>query len=112
MGPPFQKIMSDHRFAAYDPDTREKIAAYRTQPDDALIGPILLGISRYYVPPEAEIPPDATPEQIFAVAATESLTLMEIILDVQDAFSVRFAEADLQRVHSMSDMVALIRDKR
>ncbi|MGH8046313.1 MAG: hypothetical protein ACREKL_03625 [Chthoniobacterales bacterium] len=104
--------MTDHRFAAYDDATREKIADYQTQPDDALIEPILLGISRYYVPPEAVIPPDATPEQIFAIAAMEALTLMEIILDVQDAFSVRFAEADLQHVHSMSDMVALIRDKR
>ncbi len=99
------------RFSAHDPATREAIAAYQTHGDPTLIEPILHGLARYYIPPEAGLQPGATAEQTFALAAAESLTLMELILDVQDAFEIRFEESELQRVTTLPALTELIRAK-
>ena len=99
------------RFAAHAPATRDAIAAFQSGHDPALIEPILLGLARYYVPPEAGLSPDATPEETYTLAATESLTLMEMILDVQDAFEIQFQESDLQRITTFPALIDLIRAK-
>jgi acyl carrier protein len=103
--------MTHHRFDAYHPETRALLEQYRAAPDPELIAPLLDGISRYYLPEDAGLDKSATTEERYAFAAQDSLTLMEIILDVQDAFELRIPDSDLREVTSFTTFLALIRQK-
>ena len=100
----------DERFLNFSPPTLEAIRAYRQSRDPKLVGTIVQGIVEKYLPPEIR---DRAPEAMKALNAfgIESVTLMEIILDIQDALEIVITDAELRSLRNFDDATKLLREK-
>jgi acyl carrier protein len=104
--------MSDEfRFASYDPELRRLILEFHQKPDSALVVPIVRRIIKHYLPKESAVTVDLALESSLADLGLDSLTLMEITLDVQDAFNTAFTNEELQGLRSFSEINSLIDQK-
>jgi len=104
--------MSDpFRFAAYDANTQHSIAQFQEKPEAALVVPILRGIISHYLPKDSPRDVESLLEESVSALGLDSLTLMEITLDVQDAFGASFSDEDLRHMTSFSEIAGLI-DRR
>lgn len=103
--------MTQPRFQGLEPETQANISAFLEKPDTALIAPILLDLVRFYIPPDSSLPDNAPPEEIFALASTDSLTFLEIILDIQDAFEITIQDAEFNQLTSLPEIETLIFSK-
>jgi acyl carrier protein len=102
-------IMNDEfRFASYDAELRRQIIAFHAKPDQALVIPILKRIVQHYLPKHSTITADLVMEDSLAAAGLDSLTLMEITLDVQDAFGTTFTDDELRHLKSFSEITSLL----
>ena len=101
--------MSDEfRFASYDEELRRQIIAFHAKPDPALVIPILKRIVQHYLPKHSALTAELVMEDSLAAVGLDSLTLMEITLDVQDAFGMTFTDDELRHLKSFSEITALI----
>ena len=100
----------EERFLNFNPTTVEAICAYRRRPDPKLVSSIVHGIIEKYLPPEMR---DRTPDAMKSLNAfgIESVTLMEIILDIQDALDLVITDAELRTLHSFDEATKLLSDK-
>jgi acyl carrier protein len=53
----------------------------------------------------------ATEETSFAELAIESLTMFEIVMDIQDALDIEIADAELRSLATLGDLMRLLREK-
>jgi 3-hydroxyacyl-[acyl-carrier-protein] dehydratase len=104
------EIEIKERFFNFDPATITAICDYQKQPNPDLVPVIVNGIIAKYLPPELrERAPEAM--QSFNVFGIESVTLMEIILDIQDALNLVITDAELRSLHSFEEASKLLTDK-
>jgi len=99
------------RFASYDAELRRLIVEFHEKPDKALVIPIVRRIINHYQPKERKISSDAPMDQPLAELGLDSLTLMEVTLDVQDAFQTTFNDEELKGLRSFSEITALIDER-
>ena len=101
-------MSDDFRFASYDAELRRQIGEFHQKPDKALVVPIVRRIINHYLPKDRKISVDAAMEHSLAELGLDSLTLMEVTLDVQDAFQTTFSDEELRGLTSFSEMTSLI----
>jgi acyl carrier protein len=98
----------EFRFASYGAETKKCIAQFRATSDFALVAPILHGIVAYYLPKESTLTVEDVVTQPLTALGLDSLTLMEITLDVEDAFGVTFTDDELRGLRAFSEIAELI----
>jgi 3-hydroxyacyl-[acyl-carrier-protein] dehydratase len=100
----------NERFLNFNPRTVEAIRAYRARRDPQLVHPIVHGIIEKYLPPDMR---DRASQAMTSLNAfgIESVTLMEIILDIQDALDLVITDAELRGLRGFDDATRLLSDK-
>ena len=100
----------EERFLNFSPQTLEVIREYRRSRDPQLVSTIVKGIVEKYLPPEAR---DRAPEAVTSLNAfgIESVTLMEIILDIQDALGLVITDTELRSLTNFEQATKLLSDK-
>ena len=98
------------RFLNFSPQTIKAICDYRRSHNPELVSPIVHGIIEKYLPPELR---NRTPEAASSLNAfgIESVTLMEIILDIQDALCLVITDAELRSLKNFDEATKLLYDK-
>ena len=91
-------------------ETINAIQEYQRTHDPKFVRPIVDGIIEKYLPPEVR---NRTPEAMKALNSfgVESITLMEIILDIQDALGLDISDAELRSLHNFDEATKLLSDK-
>jgi len=99
----------NHDFRRCREGTAEAIIKLRRTGDTALIPEILRGIVWRYVRPEArEQVEKASLETPLSALGMDSLMMLEVVLDVQDALDVTVEDAELRRVKTFDDVSQLL----
>ena len=98
----------DFRFASYDEELRRQIREFHKKPDKALVVPIVRRIINHYLPKDKMLTADLAMEHSLAELGLDSLTLMEVTLDLQDAFDTTFSDEELKGLKSFSEITSLI----
>jgi acyl carrier protein len=100
----------DERFLNFNPETVEAIRAYRQSRDPKLVHAIVHGIIEKYLPPGQRV---GTPGAMTSLNAfgIESVTLMEIFLDIQDALDLVITDEELRSLRGFDDATKLLSDK-
>jgi acyl carrier protein len=100
----------DERFLNLNPQALDAIRQYRESHKPELVQTIVNGIVEKYLPPEMrERAADAmkSPNEF----GIESVTLMEIILDIQDALGLEITDNELRGLKNFDDATNLLRQK-
>ena len=93
-------------------DVVETIIRYRTDHDATLVPAIACGIVRRYLRQEFRLVLDeATEPTPLAALDIDSLTMLEIILDLQEVFDITIENAELKSIQTLGDMLGLLRKK-
>jgi acyl carrier protein len=98
----------EFRFASYGAETQQQIRQFHETSDPALVVPILRGIVAYYLPKETSLTVDDLLGQPLSALGLDSLTWLEITLDVEDAFGMTFNDQELRELSSFSEIAGLI----
>lgn len=99
----------NHDFRRCREGTSEAIINLRRTGDTALIPEILRGIVWRYVRPEArEQVEKASLETPLSALGMDSLMMLEVVLDVQDALDVTVEDAELRQVKTFNDVSQLL----
>lgn len=98
------------RFCHFSPPTVTAICDYNGSHDPQFVSPIVQGIIEKYLPPEMR---NRTPETMESLNAfgIESITLMEIILDIQDALGLILTDAELRNLKGFDEATKLLSAK-
>ena len=99
---------TEDRFVHYPPETRASIREFQRTRDPALVSPILKSILAKYAPAAGPSDPGGTPEAALGALGFESLTLLEVYLDLQDALGVSLSDDDLRGLHTPEEVMALL----
>jgi acyl carrier protein len=99
----------DNRFFNFPPETLRLIADYRRTRDPEMIAPVMRAIVSKYAPERATEVLDSS--RIQNAFGLESLTLLEVVLDLQDAFQITLTDPELQKLQTMEQTIALITEK-
>jgi len=99
----------DNRFYNFPPETLRLISEYRRTRDPEMVVPVMNAIVAKYVPERAEELVDAS--RIQNAFGLESLTLLEVVLDLQDAFQITLTDPELQKLQTMEQTIALLTAK-
>ena len=92
--------------------TADAIIELRRTGDPALITTIVRGIVWRYVQEETRaVLDDATPETPLSSLGVDSLMMLEVVLDVQDALDVTIEDSDLRRLHTIGDVIEFLTEK-
>ena len=76
------------------------------------IQPIVRGIVWRYLRPEVRpILDQATAETALASLGVDSLTMMEVVLDVQDALDLVIEDADLKHMRTFGDIITFLKER-
>lgn len=113
------KTLTDEEIAAIrrnykrcDEATQEAIIRFRQTGDATEVEAIGRGIIRRYLKPEAQVALDgASAETPLTALQVESLTMLEIVLDLQDALNITIADEELRRFATLGDVLAYLRTK-
>ncbi len=80
--------------------------------DPEFIPTILRGIVWRYVSKDVQPMVDqATAETPLASLGIDSLTMMEVVLDVQDALDLVIEDADLRRMRTIGDLIGFLQQR-
>ncbi|HEX8280333.1 MAG TPA: phosphopantetheine-binding protein [Chthoniobacterales bacterium] len=89
--------------------TADAIIELRRTGDTSLITSIVRGIVWRYVQEETRAVLDrATPETPLASLGLDSLMMLEVVLDVQDALDVTIDDSDLRRMQTIGDVIEFL----
>lgn len=92
--------------------TVEAIIALRETGDTAQIPAIVRGIVWRYVQPEARpVVEEATPETPLVALGIDSLMMLEVVLDVQDALDLVIEDSDLRQMQTIGDVVSFLQTR-
>jgi acyl carrier protein len=98
-----------HEFRRCREGTPEAIINLRRSGDTSLIPEILRGIVYRYVRPEARPQVEqASLETPLSALGMDSLMMLEVMLDVQDALDIVVEDSDLRRVKTFRDVSELL----
>ena len=104
--------MSDNdpedRFIHYSPEMQALMREFQRTRGPALVSPILAGILAKYAPAAGPPASGETPEAALGALGFESLTLLEVYLDLQDALGINLSDDDLRGLHSPDEVAALL----
>ena len=101
-----------HNFRRCREGTADAIIELRRRGDLELIPTIVRGIVWRYVRDETQPAVDgATAEAPLASLGIDSLTMMEIVLDVQDALNVTIEDADLKKMKTIGDLIEFLQKR-
>jgi acyl carrier protein len=100
----------DERFLNFNPETVAAIRIYRQTRDPKLVHEIVHGIIEKYLPPELRNQTSGAVTSLNAFGI-ESVTLMEIILDIQDALDLVITDEELRNLRGFDDATKLLSDK-
>jgi acyl carrier protein len=101
-----------HNFRRCREGTVDAIIDLRRTGDIELIPTIVRGIVWRYVREETQPAVEqATPETPLGSLGIDSLTMMEIVLDVQDAVNLTIEDADLKQMKTIGDVIAFLRQR-
>jgi acyl carrier protein len=99
----------NHDFRRCREGTAEAIIKLRRSGDPALIPEILRGIVWRYMRPEARDQVEkASLETPLSALGMDSLMMLEVVLDVQDALDVTVEDAELRRMKTFNDISELL----
>jgi len=95
------------------PETIENAVAFRKTGDKSLLDSVVIGIIERYAEPEKRELLHSGNDLIDMVKDLEldSLTMVEIVLCVEDALGVKIDNEDVQRLHTLADIKAYIKQK-
>jgi 3-hydroxyacyl-[acyl-carrier-protein] dehydratase len=86
-------------------ETVDAIVGFRQTGDTSLLPKIVRGVVQRYLPADkAELLKSATEETNLAELQIESLTMLEVVLDIQDAVDVVIEDAELREVRTLGDV--------
>ncbi len=92
--------------------TIEAIIALRETGDTAQIPAIVRGVVWRYVQPEARpVVEEATPETPLVALGIDSLMMLEVVLDVQDALDLVIEDSDLRQMQTIGDVVGFLQTR-
>lgn len=101
-----------HNFRRCREGTADAIIDLRRNGDIELIPTIVRGIVWRYVREETQPAVEqATPETPLGSLGIDSLTMMEIVLDVQDALNVTIEDADLKQMKTIGDVIGFLQQR-
>lgn len=100
----------EQRFLNFQPETLALIRAYQSSKDPALVSPIVHGIINKYLPEHLR-GTSQNPVLPLNAFGLESITLMEVILDIQDALGLTISDAELRSLNSLQEATALLSEK-
>jgi acyl carrier protein len=111
--PPDSTIAAlEKQFRKCSPETIRAIYDFRRDHDIQLVPQIVVGIMKKYVSADAAERLAHTDQQAtLSSLGVDSLTMMEIILDVQDAIDVTIADDELKGLRTIEEVSALLRSK-
>ncbi|HWB59636.1 MAG TPA: phosphopantetheine-binding protein [Chthoniobacteraceae bacterium] len=93
------------QFKRCDTQTVDAILKFRGTGDIALLPVIVRGVVRRYLPADkAGLLDAATEETNLADLHIESLTMLEIVLDIQDAVEVVIEDTELREIKTLADV--------
>jgi len=98
----------DDKFCGCRPETIAAIRAYRETRNPELVAPIFQGIVEKYSPEGRPAPPSWNSPNPFGL---ESLTLMEMVLDIQDALQIVLLDAELKQLQTIEQAMNLLMQK-
>ena len=86
--------------------TADAIISLRGTGDSSFIPTIVRGIVWRYVQEDARhVVEEATPETPLASLGIDSLMMLEVVLDVQDALNVVIEDSDLRNMQTIGDVI-------
>jgi acyl carrier protein len=100
----------EDRFLHVSPETIETIRQYRGTYSPQLIPKIVHGILQKYLPLDSH---DGAVDQVESLNAfrLESITLMEVLLDIQDALEITLTDEELRQLRSFDETIVLLSKK-
>ena len=105
-----EKLSKD--FKRCGPETVDAILKFRRDGDDSVIPVIVRGVLRRYLRDEAkEFVDTAGADTPLSSLGVDSLTMLEIMLDVQDALDVTVDDAELRKLQTIGDVVQMLGEK-
>ncbi|HWY52742.1 MAG TPA: phosphopantetheine-binding protein [Chthoniobacterales bacterium] len=101
-----------HNFRRCREGTSDAIIDLRRTGDIELIPTIVRGIVWRYVREETQPAVEqATPETPLGSLGIDSLTMMEIVLDMQDALNLTIEDADLKQMKTIGDVIGFLQQR-
>ncbi len=92
--------------------TADAIIALRETADPAHIPTIVRGIVWRYVQADTRpVVEEAAPETPLAALGIDSLMMLEVVLDVQDALNLVIEDSDLRQMQTMGDVVEFLQKR-
>jgi 3-hydroxyacyl-[acyl-carrier-protein] dehydratase len=92
--------------------TIDAIINLRRDRDPSFIPEIVRGIVWRYVQPDARpVVEQATPETPLSSLGIDSLMMLEVVLDVQDALDIVIEDADLRRMQTIGDVIEFLQQR-
>lgn len=93
-------------------ETIEAILRFRETREPACVRPIVRGVVRRYLPARSiETLDHATDDTPLAELNIESLTMLEIILDIQDALCITIEDSELREFKTLGDVNRFLENK-
>src|SRR5277367_5966385 len=93
------------QFKRCDQETIDAIVKFRQTGDTSLLPVIVRGVVRRYLPADkAGLLDNATEDTNLSDLHIESLTMLEIVLDIQDAVDVVIEDTELREVRTLGDV--------
>lgn len=93
-------------------DTIEAIIKLRETHDPELIPEIVRGIVWRYVQPEARpLVEEAKPDTPLASLGIDSLMMLEVVLDIQDALDLVIEDEDLRKMQTFGDVASFLQQR-
>jgi acyl carrier protein len=93
------------QFKRCNEQTIDAIVKFRQTGDTALLPQIVRGVVQRYLPADkVDLLNNATEDTNLSELHIESLTMLEIVLDIQDAVDVVIEDAELREVKTLGDV--------
>ena len=95
------------------PETVEKAVEFRKTGNPELVGDVVMGIIARFVEADKRDMLKSAPDSLKMVEdlALDSLTMVEIVLAVEDSVGVSIDNEDVQKIHTIGDIKSFIRNK-
>ncbi len=95
------------------PETIEKAVEFRKTGNPEIVGDVVLGIIERFAEPDKKELLKNAPDSLKMVddLGLDSLTMMEIVLAVEDAVGMGIDNEDVQKIHTVGDIKSYIKFK-
>src|SRR5215213_6507245 len=92
--------------------TADAIIELRRTGDTALVQTIVRGIVWRYLQEESRSVLDqATPDTPLSSLGVDSLMMLEVVLDIQDALEITIDDSDLRKLHTIGDVIDFLTEQ-